>query len=424
MSIAPRTLWSERFEEIGELIEKNAELLTERWQQRVAGEHRESLPAHYKEMRDRLPELLCAMGRALAVSNHSVPAPHAMLALEHGEQRWHIGWQLADVIRDYQVLRLVIVGYLDEALSKPLQVREMMAIGLALDEAISASVLAYVGYQESQLRNANRRLTDFLPVLGHELRNPLSAIVGAMEIVHLSKVSDSVLREAHDIIGRQLDQITRLVNDISDVSRIIRGQLELRLTSVDLRESIAQTVESVGPLIAEREHKLTLSLPEDPLWVCADPTRLRQVLGNLLNNAAKYTPHGGQIFIEAELVRDRAPVRVRDTGAGIASELLPHVFEMFAQGPEHRHQGLGIGLALVQALVKLHDGRITASSAGPGQGSEFAVEFPVAEERQEVTPAAPAKRTLAESPCFRILLVDDHVDESADARDPAGTQRS
>ena len=171
------------------------------------------------------------------------------------------------MIRDYQVLRLVIVGYLDEALSKPLQVREMMAIGLALDEAISASVLAYVGYQESQLRNANRRLTDFLPVLGHELRNPLSAIVGAMEIVHLSKVSDSVLREAHDIIGRQLDQITRLVNDISDVSRIIRGQLELRLTSVDLRESIAQTVESVGPLIAEREHKLTLSLPEDPLWV-------------------------------------------------------------------------------------------------------------------------------------------------------------
>ena len=107
------------------------------------------------------------------------------------------------------------------------------------------------------------------------------------------------------------------------------------------------------------------------------------MLGNLLNNAAKYTPHGGQIFIEAELVRDRALVRVRDTGAGIASELLPHVFEMFAQGPEHRHQGLGIGLALVQALVKLHDGRITASSAGPGQGSEFAVEFPVAEEHKK-----------------------------------------
>jgi signal transduction histidine kinase len=412
MSVAPHALWSERFEEIGSLIEHSADLLTERWQQRVVEERRDGLPAHHRGMRDRLPDLLRAMGRALAVSNNSVPAAHTLLAVEHGEQRWHIGWRLAEVFRDYQILRLVIVEYLDVTLSKPLQTREVMAIGLALDESISASVLTYVGFQESQLRDANRRLTDFLPVLGHELRNPLSAIVGAMEVVHLSKTSEAMRGEAFDIIDRQLAQITRLVNDISDVSRIVRGQLELRLAKVDLRESIEQSVETLSALIAERGHKLTLSIPDEPMWVRADPARLRQVLGNLLSNAAKYTPPDGQILLEAEGVQNQALVRVRDTGAGIPQTLLPHVFDMFAQGPEHRHQGLGIGLALVHALVNLHKGKITAASAGPGQGSEFVIELPLIDERQEAGSTVDPRRAAIEAPCFRILLVDDHVDSA------------
>ncbi len=410
MSIAPHELWSERFEQIGTTIERNAETLTERFGQRATKELRDGAPAHRNDMRDRLPDLLRVMGRSLARSENSIPAAHTMLALEHGEQRWQIGWRLAEVIRDYQILRLVILEYLDEVLANPLQTRECMAIGLALDEAISASVLAYVGFQEAQLRDANRRLTDFLPVLGHELRNPLSAIVGAMELARMSQTSGSMLREAHDIIDRQVEQMTRLVNDMSDVSRIIRGQLELRQADIDLREVIDQSIEATRALIADREQELTVVVAPDPLWMHADAARLRQVIGNLLTNASKYTPTKGRIWIEAGPADGMAVLRVRDNGVGITPSLLPTIFDMFAQGPEHKHQGLGIGLALVRALVELHGGTVTASSLGAQRGSEFQVKLPLANSSPQPLAAGRGTFGVTPSPCFRILLVDDHRD--------------
>jgi signal transduction histidine kinase/ActR/RegA family two-component response regulator len=410
MSIAPEQLWSERFEQIGTLIEGSTEQLTQRWSERAIEEQRDALPAHHKEMRDRLPDLLRAMGRSLASSSNSVPAPHTILALEHGEQRWQIGWKLAEVILDYQILRLVILEFLDDTLDQPLRTREVMAIGLALDEAISASVLSFVGYQERQLREANRRLTDFLPVLGHELRNPLAAVVASMEIVRMCKTRDSVLTEAHEIIERQVDQMTRLLNDMSDVSRIMRGQLDLRPTVIDLRDVVRQAVESLRPLINERNQALTVSLPDAALFVAGDAVRLQQVFSNLLHNAAKYTERGGKIALEAAPQKDRIVVHVRDTGVGIPHSLLPHIFDMFSQGPDHRHQGLGIGLALVRALVEMQAGTVTATSPGPGEGSDFIVDLPQATEDRHQAAEEIAKNHIVKAPCYRILLVDDHVD--------------
>ena len=413
MSIAPHVIWSERFEQIGTLIERNAEILAERWALRALEEQRDAVPAHHKDMRNRLPDLLRVMGRSLARSENSIPAAHTMLALEHGEQRWHIGWRLAEVIRDYQILRLVIIEYLDEILEQPLATREAMAVGLALDEAISASVLAFVGFQETKLRESNRRLTDFLPVLSHELRNPLAAIVTSMEIVQTCKVEDPLLSEAHEIIGRQLVQVTRLLNDISDVSRIMRGQLELQPAVVDLRCIVQEALEAVSASIAERGHELFVATADEALCVRGDPTRLRQIVTNLIDNAAKYTEPRGKIFIELDCTSPGVVLRVRDTGVGIPQSLLPHIFDMFAQGQHHRHQGLGIGLALVRALVEMHGGKVSAASSGRGMGSEFVVELPLAQGGPPAEQSASIGKIKAqESPSLRILLVDDHDDSA------------
>ncbi|HEY1603148.1 MAG TPA: HAMP domain-containing sensor histidine kinase, partial [Pirellulales bacterium] len=412
MSIDPHVIWSERFEQIGSLIEANAEVLTGRWSEQALQEQRDASAAHYDEMHNRLPEFLREMGRALSQTDSTVPRPHAMLALAHGEQRWHIGWNLGEVVCDFQILRLVVLEYLDTCLEKPLTTREVMAIGLALDEGISASVMAYVGHQENALREANSRLTEFLPVLGHELRNPLSAVVGAMELINLSRVQDEVLREAHKIVERQVHQIIRLVDDMLDISRIMRGQLAVRAELLDVRKIVQEAGDLHRPLFSERDQTLTLSLPKEPLWIRADPGRLRQVLTNLLNNAMKYTEPKGQIVVDADKRDDRIVISVRDTGVGIQEDLLPGIFDMFAQGPQHKHQGLGIGLALVRALVQTHGGTIKATSAGPGKGSEFTIELP--EARQEVPQSEPAssveKHPAKAAACYRILLVDDHQD--------------
>jgi len=412
MSIAPHALWSERFEQIGQLIEARTEVLAERWAKRACEEQQDALPAHHADLRNRLPDLLRAMGRSLATAHNSVPAVHTMLALEHGEQRWQLGWRLSEVIRDYQILRLVILDYLDEILEQPLQTREVMAIGLALDEAISASVLAYVGFQEGQLREANRRLTDFLPVLGHELRNPLAAIIAAMDLVRACQTPNPLLSEAHDIVDRQSRHLSRLLNDMSDVSRIMRGQLELLPTTIDMRDVLQQSVEVVRPLFNERNQMLEVAVADVPLPLRADASRLQQVLTNLLHNAAKYTVEQGRITVDARLHHERVVVSVRDTGAGIAPEVLPHIFEMFSQAPEHKHQGLGIGLALVRALVEAQGGTVSANSPGAGRGSEFVVEFPLATGADATVEVAETQPGANPVRAQRILLVDDHLDSA------------
>jgi signal transduction histidine kinase len=230
-----------------------------------------------------------------------------------------------------------------------------------------------------ELATANRRKDEFLAILGHELRGPLASIhYGIHLLSHLPQ--DIPAREKTQVmIERQVRRMTQLVHDLLDVSRITHGRLHLQRERIDLRDVVSNAIETLGPDINERHHRLTTALPDAPVWLQGDPGRLEQVFINLLANASRYTNAGGELAVWMHTPDGQAVVRVRDSGIGIAPEVLPHVFDLFRQadGAAPRSQsGLGIGLALVRNLVESHGGSVTGASAGLGQGSEFTVRLP------------------------------------------------
>jgi PAS domain S-box-containing protein len=272
---------------------------------------------------------------------------------------------------------------------------------------------------EQALRDVDRRKDEFLATLAHELRNPLAPVRNAVELLRLSADDPASLQKARQIMERQLGQMVRLVDDLSDISRISRGKLRLRKETVELATTVQSALEETRPLIEACGHQLTISLPPGPVYLDADPSRLTQVFSNLLNNAAKYTNKGGRIWLSADAVNREVRVSVRDTGIGFAPERLPELFKMFSQGDpglERSQGGLGIGLALVRGLVELHGGAIEAHSDGVGLGSEFVIRLPVLKglvqrapraepgDVEEPLPASPSK--------CRILVVDDNVDSA------------
>lgn len=263
---------------------------------------------------------------------------------------------------------------------------------------------------EEKLRDADRRKDEFLAMLSHELRNPLASITMAVRLLSIQKNESQLQREARMSIERQAGQLTRLIDDLLEVSRIANGKLYLRKEPVALNGIVEHSVETVRPLLDQRRHELTLSLPKEVMWLDADAARLEQVIVNLLTNAAKYTPEGGKIWLTVEQNENECMLRVRDNGIGIAAELLPHVFDMFTQADQSldRSQGgLGIGLALVRQIVELHGGRVEVSS-NLGQGSEFAMYLPMIE--PPVPQSASAEQTITETvgTPLRVLIVDDN----------------
>ena len=226
---------------------------------------------------------------------------------------------------------------------------------------------------------ANRAKDEFLAMLGHELRNPLSPILTALQLMKLR--GDGQFERERTIIERQVSHLTRLVEDLLDVSRIARGKVELKMAPVELADVVAKAIEISSPLLEQREHKLTVDVPRPGLLVDGDAIRLSQVVSNLLTNAAKYTPAGGDIAIRAASEQDQVVLSVRDSGIGISPEVLPHVFDLFVQdrqAPDGPQGGLGIGLTIVRSLVERHNGTISACSDGPGRGSEFTIRLPAA----------------------------------------------
>ncbi len=228
-------------------------------------------------------------------------------------------------------------------------------------------------------RDSVRRKDEVMATLGHELRNPLAAILTSAQLIGADTVDSPTLGEVHDVIVRQARHMARLIDDLLDITRVSRGAMALRSEAVDLADVVARAVADVRPLIDARGHDLEVSLPEGPLLLDADPTRLEQVLSNLLTNAAKYTDPGGRIVLTASRQADELVVRVRDSGIGLAPESLSGLFNLFAQvDATHARTGggLGIGLALVKSLVELHGGSVSAHSDGAGLGSEFTVRLP------------------------------------------------
>ena len=235
---------------------------------------------------------------------------------------------------------------------------------------------------EAALQAADRKKNEFLAMLAHELRNPLASVGTAVQLLEFPN-AQAEIPWVHDVIARQVKQFGRLIDDLLDVSRITRGTIELRTETLDAAQRVLERAqESVRPIVDERGHQLFVSFAAEPLWMMADPTRLEQIVVNLLTNAAKYTPANGKIWLTACREEDSIVIRVRDNGIGIPPEKLPEMFELFTQGDRslaRSEGGLGVGLTLVKSLVELHGGSVVAKSGGPGQGTEFILRFPATE---------------------------------------------
>jgi signal transduction histidine kinase/CheY-like chemotaxis protein len=432
MTIEPEVLRSEQYVEVGRVIQRDMGALVERWARRAVREQPKAARAHHQALLDHLPRFLHTLGQCLAENTDPDAAPQCAAAGEHGAQRWQEGWSLPEVVRDYQILRLVIFEYLEETLDRPILFREALAVGLALDEAIGASVQAYIRQRDEEvrrvaadlreqaeaLRESDRHKNEFLAMLAHELRNPLAPILTSVEVLRLLGPAEGGTAQARDILERQVRQMVRLVDDLLDVTRVAQGKLELRRSTFELARAVQQAVLTTRPLFESQGHRLSVELPEQPLYLEADEARVVQIMVNLLTNAGKYTERGGRVTLTADREGDEVVIRVRDNGVGIEPEMLGRVFDLFTQVGRSRHRsqgGLGIGLTLVRQLVELHSGRVTVHSDGPSEGSEFTVRLPAAAGRPE--PSAPPSPGLPAAERRRILIIE----ENPDARETLAT---
>ena len=264
------------------------------------------------------------------------------------------------------------------------------------------------------LQEADRRKDEFLAILAHELRNPLAPIRTAVQLLRRRDLAEPQSMRARDVIERQVQHLVCLIDDLLDVSRITRGMITLQRERVLIDAVVARAVETARPLIDSRRHELSLDLPEELLSVDGDPTRLVQIMGNILHNAAKFMEPGGRITVSVARENSFAVIKVKDAGMGIPADLVPKIFDLFSQVHQKSaspHSGLGIGLALVRRLVEMHGGTVSASSQGPGHGTELAVRLPVIGVQSTLVsgPGGESKKPPSVSP-RRILVVDDNGD--------------
>ena len=273
--------------------------------------------------------------------------------------------------------------------------------------------------QAEALADLDRRKDEFLAMLSHELRNPLAPITNALHLLRLQKNEGALQMQARTVIERQVGQLNRLVDELLEISRITTGRVQLRQEQIAIGGIVERAVESTQPLVTQRRHSLSVSLPPEPIWLHADAARLEQVMVNLLTNAAKYTDEGGSIAISVQLEGDRAVLRVTDNGMGIAPDLLPHIFELFTQAErslDRSQGGLGIGLCLVQRMVELHGGTVSVQSV-LGSGSAFVVRLPVVAAYVPPAPMPLVQTTRTGEKFCRVLVVDDNVDAAQSLAD-------
>jgi signal transduction histidine kinase len=352
------------------------------------------------------------------VSGDALPATdlqRIQQALEPGGAAHHLQ---AHVLRDGErVLGVLLLA------------GEPSALGMAvLDEVATRAAIAFAAAQlyqslqdeiqerrraEARLEEASKRKDEFLAMLSHELRNPLAPIGNAIEIIRRLGGHDAKLMWATDITDRQLRQLTRLVDELLDVARIGQGKIVLQSAPLELTALVAQCIDMHRPALTARRHTLTQAMPGSPVWIHGDSARMQQVINNLLSNANKYTPEGGSVHVAIAVEQRAAVLTVRDNGMGIEPDLLPRVFDLFEQGKralDRNQGGLGVGLTLVQRLVKLHDGRVEAESAGVGQGAEFRVYLPCLQAPMSADDGAGGQAPGAAPVCRRLLIVEDNPD--------------
>jgi len=294
-------------------------------------------------------------------------------------------------------------GEVEGVMTFDIEVTDQVLARKQVEEQSAALVAA-----RERAESATRAKDEFLAMLGHELRNPLAPILTALELMRLKGLAS---RE-QDVIQRQVGHLTRLVDDLLDVSRITRGKIELALTPVELASVVARAIELASPLFEQRQHRMDVDVPPHGLGVCGDVDRLAQVIVNLLTNAAKYSDPHSTIEISGSRVGETVELKVRDYGVGIAPDMLAHIFDAFVQQPQtldRSHGGLGLGLTIVRSLVEKHGGSVDARSAGVGRGSEFVVRLPF-EPVPDVTRLALPPKPSVQPRAERVLVVDDNED--------------
>jgi signal transduction histidine kinase len=406
---------------LADLIEANEAALVERWSARaVAG-----LGEHLRgpELVDSLPDLLRELVASLRAGRRAAGTGAENAGREHGRQRHDVGADLNQVVREYGILREVILELVEER-GAPLTLPELRVFLDVIGTAIADSVTQFVAARDEALRRdgaareaatealreSDRRKSEFLGVLSHELRNPLAPIRNSVFVLERSPPGSERATRAREVIRRQTEHLARLVDDLLDVTRISRGKIELRRVRVDLVEAVRRACEDLRAMFDERGIELAVRADAGPLWVDGDPTRLEQIVGNLLQNAAKFTPRGGHVTVAVSAEGRAAELRVRDDGAGIDPAFLERAFEPFAQGEQTLARsggGLGLGLAVVMGLSVLHGGAARAHSAGRGHGTELVVTLPLAA-ADAAGADVPAPQVVGRG--RRVLVVDDNRD--------------
>jgi signal transduction histidine kinase len=364
-----------------------------RWEAQVLKEVRAASTVDSEELRDHLQTLLEQVVLALSPGAPEEPPLRLTTSERHGGERALLeSYSLGEVLQEYSILRRTVLEVVGEG--QPMSPEERSIINDALEQALIGASTQYALVQRRAdhaeveearaetaiLQEIDQHKTEFLAWLGHELRTPLSAISHAHYILgSLELGSEPALRQLA-VASRQTRHLARLVEDLLDLSRISQGTLEVRPERVDLRDPLRDAVETCTPLLEERGHRFHCLLPEAPLWIDGDAVRLVQASTNLLNNAARYSPEGSEVWLSLTQEGKQAVVRVADTGIGIDPSVLPHIFDPFMQvesSSVQARKGLGIGLALLRRLVEMHGGTATASSPGLGHGSEFVIRLPL-----------------------------------------------
>ena len=410
------------YPELAEYFASREEALVARWRLAARADDTQAqacqrLNLSDAEIDDHFPALLDAVVRALR--NHGTASVEREGA-EHGHHRRELGYNVAETLWELTLFRQMLLGVVEEfeAGTETLSREERAAVEKrildVLDRSIKASVEQYVGEPEQerdrvveQLRQSNVAKDRFLAMLSHELRNPLAPIVSAAHTLRLALLADPRLGRAAEIIERQARYQARLLDDLLEVSRIAHGKIELKREEVPFQAAVRHAVESCRPAIEAKSLRLGVEVPEDALVVLADPVRLAQVVTNILTNAVKFTQDAGSIRLTVVEEPGQVVMRVQDTGIGITPEMLPHVFDMFAQAEislDRSTGGLGVGLTLAKSLTEMLGGQIEAYSSGLGKGAVFTLRLPRL--RTE-----PAKRKVPHLPLGRrVALVEDNED--------------
>ena len=322
--------------------------------------------------------------------------------------------ELIEVERLLPMLSLALRAELEVTIARgeAAEAKRAAARAEALARALEAARAEHAKLN-AELSGEHQRKDDFLAMLAHELRNPLAPLVNAIELLRRRDLALITMEHTIDIAARQVHQLTRLVDDLLDVSRVNHGRIELRRRPVALGDILAASLEAMQSIIAARNHQVAITIPEPPLTIFGDSARLTQVFSNLLHNAAKYTDPGGHIEVGAGGQNGVAVVRIKDSGIGIDRDMLPRVFDLFTQAPgsmARAQGGLGVGLTLVRSLVELHGGRVSAESGGAGKGSTFTVHLPLASADQQLDTVPPPRIVSSIGSQLRILIVDDNQD--------------